>query len=234
MEKAVVYIRVSTQEQAVSGVSLAAQEERVRAYCLMNGLEIVKVIREEGVSASKPMATRPGGKVLTGLVEKKKVRHVVALKLDRLFRNAEDALHTTSQWEKNSIALHLVDMGGQTINTGTAMGKFFLNMMAGFAELERNLISERTEQALQHKKSNKEVYASIPYGYDRQGDRLIENMEEHKVIDLIKKWRGEGWSLRKIADELNGRGTVTKQGAKWYASTVKYILNNSLHREVAA
>ncbi len=115
----------------------------------------MKVIREEGVSAGKPLATRPGGERLLQLVARKKVKHVVALKLDRLFRDAEDALHQTKAWDKAGIALHLVDMGGQTLNTATAMGRFFLNMMAGFAELERNLIAERTATALAHKKTHR-------------------------------------------------------------------------------
>ena len=62
MEKAAAYIRVSTDEQARTGVSLEAQEEKLRAYCKMTGLDLVRVIREEGVSAAKPLASRPGGK----------------------------------------------------------------------------------------------------------------------------------------------------------------------------
>jgi len=114
--KAVCYIRVSTIEQAVNGVSLEAQEERLRAYCQMTGLEIVKVIREEG-TATKPLRDRVGGKELMELVNSRKVNNVVALKLDRLFRNAEDALHVTNDWDSKGVTLHLVDMGGQAINT---------------------------------------------------------------------------------------------------------------------
>lgn len=61
MEKAICYIRVSTEEQARAGVSLEAQEEKLRAYCQLQGLEILEIVREEGVSASKPLGTRPGG-----------------------------------------------------------------------------------------------------------------------------------------------------------------------------
>lgn len=232
MEKAVCYIRVSTEEQARGGVSLAAQEERLAAYCKMTGLEIVKVIREEGVSAGKPLATRPGGERLLQLVARKKVKHVVALKLDRLFRDAEDALHQTKAWDKAGIALHLVDMGGQTLNTATAMGRFFLNMMAGFAELERNLIAERTATALAHKKTHREVYSPTPYGFDRVEESLTENAQEQETLAQIFAWRQAGWSLRKIAAELNRRGVPTKQGGQWYASTVRYLLQNNLYQEV--
>ncbi len=60
MEKALAYARVSTAEQAREGVSLDAQVERIRAYCQMSGLSLVTVIREEGVSAAKLLANRPG------------------------------------------------------------------------------------------------------------------------------------------------------------------------------
>ncbi len=234
MGKAVCYLRVSTEEQARGGVSLQAQEERLKAYCTMAGLEIVEIIREEGVSGAKPLASRPGGERLLKLIASKKVKHVVALKLDRLFRDAEDALHQTRAWDKAGIALHLVDMGGQTLNTATAMGRFFLNMMAAFAELERNLIAERTATALAHKKAHKKAYAPTPFGFERVGDTLQEDPEEQEVIAQIFAWKEAGWSLRKIAAELNKRGVPTKQGGQWYASTVKYILENSLYRKEVA
>lgn len=233
MEKAVCYVRVSTEEQARGGVSLAAQEERLKAYCNMAGLEVVEIIREEGVSGAKPLAVRPGGERLLHLIARKKVKHVVALKLDRLFRDAEDALRQTRAWDKAGIALHLVDMGGQTLNTATAMGRFFLSMMAAFAELERNLIAERTATALAHKKAHREAYAPTPYGFERVGDTLQENTQEQEIIAQIFAWRQAGWSLRKIAAELNKRGVPTKQGGRWYASTVRYLLQNSLYQEVA-
>lgn len=233
MEKAVCYVRVSTEEQARGGVSLEAQEERLKAYCNMAGLEVAAVIREEGVSGAKPLAARPGGERLLQLLAKKKAKHVVALKLDRLFRDAEDALRQTKAWDKAGIALHLVDMGGQTLNTATAMGRFFLNMMAAFAELERNLIAERTATALAHKKAHRKAYAPTPYGFERVGDALLENPQEQEVIAQIFAWRRAGWSLRKIAAELNRQGVPTKQGGEWYAATVRYLLQNSLYREVA-
>jgi len=233
MEKAVCYIRVSTEEQVRGGVSLEAQEERLISYCKMAGLEVVEVIREEGVSAGKPLAARPGGERLLQLVASKKVRHVVALKLDRLFRDAEDALRQTRAWDKAGVALHLVDMGGQTLNTATAMGRFFLNMMAAFAELERNLIAERTATALVHKKAHRQAYSPTPYGFDRVEKELLENSQEQEIIAQIFTWRQSGWSLRKIAAELNHRGVPTKRGGKWYAATIRYLLKNNLYLEVA-
>jgi site-specific DNA recombinase len=233
MRKAVCYIRVSTEEQVRNGVSLEAQEERLMAYCQLTGLQVAAVIREEGVSGSKPLAVRSGGAELLSLVDKKRVGHVVALKLDRLFRDAADALNQTKAWDKAGVALHLVDMGGQALNTASAMGRFFLNVMAGFAELERNLIAERTEIALAHKKAHLEAYARTPYGFDRQGDTLTPNLVELGIVTQVKAWRTDGWTLRKIAQELTDRQTPTKRGGRWHARTVKYLLENNLYERVS-
>lgn len=231
MGKAVCYLRVSTEEQARHGVSLAAQEEKLIAYCRLSGLEPVAMLREEGVSGSKPLGNRPGGSELLKIVAGKDVNHVVCLKLDRLFRDAADALNQTKAWDKAGVALHLVDMGGQTLNTASPMGRFFLSMTASFAELERNLIAERTSTALTHKKAHREAYSPTPYGFDREGGALAENPQEQEAVAKIKGWRRAGWSLRRIVEELNRLAIPTKRGGQWYPCTVNYLLQNNLYAE---
>lgn len=236
-QKAACYLRVSTEEQAQEGVSLDAQEKKLNSYCRMANLEVIKLILEEGVSGGKELSTRPGGSDLLQLVEKKQINNIVTLKLDRLFRNTENALREISNWDKRGIALHIVDLGGQTLNTSSAMGRFFITIMAGIAELERNLIAERTTTALEHMKEKRQVYGTLPYGFDIQkgktdkdDDFLIPNKGEQKNLEMIKRWHKEGWSLRKIANELNSKNIPTKQKGKWYASTVSYLLNNDLYQ----
>jgi len=225
---ATLYLRVSTVEQVEHGVSLAAQERRLRAYCEAQALEVTQVIRDEGVSASKPLASRPGGSELLKTVRAKKARHVVALKLDRLFRNAQDALAVTSEWDRKSVALHLVDMGGTSLNSGTAMGRMMLTMTAAFAELERNLIGERTSAALQHKRDQGEVYGPVPMGFDCDGGRLIENADERAIVEYMQSLRKDGASLRAVAKALNDKGIPTKnRGRQWYASSVRVVLDRA-------
>lgn len=230
-KKAVIYCRVSTAGQAEQGVSLEAQEERLRAYCQMQGLDVEAVLIEEGVSATKPLHARPMGSKLVEMVKNGTVQHVVALKLDRLFRSSVDALATTSEWDQNGIALHLVDMGGQSINTASAMGRMMLTMMAGFAQFERDLISERTTAALQHKKAHNRVYGPVPFGKDRNGDELEVNEEELSILEKIRLWRKQGASYWTIAARLNAHGIKGKGGGKWYAASVRYVLNNALVKE---
>ena len=195
----------------------------------MQGLDLVDVVREEGVSATVPLADRPGGGRVLELVALHKAPNVITLKLDRLFRDAADALLQTRAWDKAGVALHLIDVGGATINTQAAMGRMFLTMMAGFAELERNLIAERTAQALAFKKAHGEAYSPTPYGYDREGNRLVLNGAEADVVRKLKAWRRRGDSLHRIAARLNDQGVPDKRGGRWYASTVRYLLANDLH-----
>ena len=164
MNNTVCYARVSTLEQAHRGVSLDAQVERLTSYCSAMGLNVIAVIREEGVSAGKPLNTRPGGIRLINLLKDGQANHVVALKLDRLFRSTEDALKMTTSWDSKGIALHLCDMGGTNINTQSSVGKIMITLLASFAEFERTLIAERTASALAHKKKNRQAYNHLPYG----------------------------------------------------------------------
>lgn len=229
MDKAIGYIRVSTEQQVEAGASLQAQRDKIEAYCRLQGLDLIEVIEDQAVSGSVPLADRPGGLQIAASLKKHKAKHVVALKLDRLFRDAADALTQTRTWDASGIGLHLIDIGGQSINTSTAMGRMFLTMMSGFAELERNLIAERTSIALQSKKARKEVYSSLPLGYADDAGKLVPIDEEIRVIAEIKELRDAGKTLREIADDLNGRGIVGKRGGKFFASTIKHILGNTLH-----
>ena len=228
-EQAVGYVRVSTNEQAEEGISLDAQEKKIRAYAAMRGLRLVKVFREEAVSASKVLAKRPEGKLFVDTLNQHQnaPRHVITFKLDRLFRRASDALVRADEWDKAGIALHILDMSGETVNTRSAMGKMFFTMTAGFAERERNLTSERTRAALAHMRTEGGVYCGVaplgfdkPPGYDaltpqaRKAAKLIPNQQELSTVKRIRRMRKAGWQLQKIANKLNHTKTPTKRGGR--------------------
>lgn len=231
MSKAVGYIRVSTDEQAREGVSLGAQEERIRAYCTLARLELVALVREEGVSGSKPLASRPGGDELLRAMLEHKAAHVVALKLDRLFRDAVDALTVTRAWDASSVALHLVDMGGQTLNTASAMGRLFLTMTAAFAELERNLISERTRTALHHKRNKGEAVSRAARGLRITDGRFAPDPESDglTMYRRARELRAAGLTFAGVAERLTAEGFRPKRpgaGERIAASVVRYMLRN--------
>jgi DNA invertase Pin-like site-specific DNA recombinase len=227
---AVAYIRVSTEEQA----RLDAQAERVAAYCTMAGLELVAVLREEGVSASRALTSRPKGREVLELIDAGAVGHVVALKLDRLFRDVADCLNQTRRWDDRGIALHLVDMGGQTLTTSSAMGRMFLTMTAAFAELERNLISERTAAALAHKVRQGAQLGAPPIGWckvtgsDGKLTALAPEPHGQAALARIEALRAQGRTLRAIAEQLTLEGVPTPCGGRWNSGTLWKMLHRGL------
>lgn len=229
-KKAVAYIRVSTLEQVKEGVSLQDQENKIRAYCIAAGLELVEMVKEEGVSGAKKINRRPAGQRLLAALIESKASHVVALKLDRLFRNSADALTVTEDWNREGIALHLVDFGGQSLNTASAVGRMFITMLAAMSEFERALIRERTLSAMQFKKAKRDIYSPVPMGFQRgQGKALTEDKAEQALIASIKAAHAAGASFNAIAAGLNRQGTQGKRGGAFYASTIRHIINNTLY-----
>jgi len=227
---AVGYARVSTETQADHGIGLETQLEKIRAYALIQQLNLVEIVEDRGVSGTVPVKDRPGGQRLLALLGKRKVRHVVALKLDRLFRNTGNALGQIETWDRQGVTMHLIDMGGASVNTSSAVGRIFLTMMAGFAQFERDLIAERTSAALATKRAKLTVYTrKTPLGYDRVGNDLVPVEGEQKTIRRIMALRDGGMSLQKIADRLNGEGVHGKEGGAFYASTIQKIVGNELH-----
>lgn len=225
---AIGYVRVSTQEQAEHGISLDAQEARIRAYCTMRGLDLVEVVIDAAVSAGKyTLDEREGGSRIIAAVKAFTVRHIVSVKLDRLFRDAEDALHQTKAWDKAGVALHLIDLGGASIDTSTAMGRMFMTMMAGFAELERNVIAERTALALARKREKGEkTGGDVPYGkmLATDGRHLIDNPSEQITIALIRDVRQAGISIRGIVAELTRQGLTNRVGRAFAPTQIVRML----------
>lgn len=230
--KAYGYVRVSTEEQAESGLGLESQRQRIQAYAQMRGLELVDVIADEGVSGGKPIADREGGsRLLKALKGCKGAAVVIVLKLDRAFRNAGDCLATVEAWDRKGIALHILDLGGNAVDTASAAGKFMLTVLAGAAEMERNLTRERTKAALHVKRSRGlRISGRIPFGFELAADgvSLTPNAAEQAVIAEMKVLREAGWTLREIASELTSRGIATKGGGtSWAFTAVAGILGRT-------
>lgn len=224
---AVLYLRVSTTEQATEGVSLDAQEARLRAYCAMRGLRVAEVVTDAGVSGGKALASREGGARVLDLVRSKMVDSVAAYKLDRLFRDCADCLTVTREWDRKNVALHLVDLGGQAIDTSSAMGRFFLTVMAGAAELERGMVRERTASAMAHKRANREYCGGeAPYGWSVAADgvALVPCESEQEAIRSAREIRNAGKSLRAVGSALAALGLLPRGGGRWHASNVQRLL----------
>lgn len=150
----------------------------------------------------------------------KRVQAVIVYKLDRMFRSTVDALETTKLFDKWGVGFHSIQ---ETLDTQSAMGKFFFTLTAALAEMERGIIGERTKAALSHKRSQSRVYGQVPYGFKRNGDALLPDEAEEEAVSLILELRGQGWNYSKIARELNALGYRTKCAGQFYPQTVKNI-----------
>lgn len=215
--KAIGYVRVSTQEQVSDGVSLDNQREKIKTYCLLNDIELTEIITDAGKSGKD--LKRPG---IEKLLNIKDIDALIVYKLDRLSRKVKDTLELIETFKKRGITFHSIT---EKIDTKSALGKFFLNITASLAQMERDLISERTSDALQYKIKNNERAGQIPYGFILSRDKktLIENPLEQKAIKLILELKNKGYNLSAIVRELEIKNYKPK-GKKWYCQTVKNIL----------
>lgn len=226
MEQAIAYVRVSTNEQAQEGISIEHQRQAIRDYARFRKLTLAQEIIDPGVSASKPLRQRQGGRELFELARADHIKAIIAYKLDRLFRDAADCLTVTRQWDELGVDLHLIDLGGQPIDTSTAMGRFFLTVMAGVAEMERNLIRERTKAAMGHLKSTGKRVGGLSYGFklEADGKTLVEEAREQEVITLARQLRHQGYSFRRIAQELSIKGFMSRTGAPFHPQQISRML----------
>jgi DNA invertase Pin-like site-specific DNA recombinase len=246
---AAVYVRTSEEEEAAEpGVSSKAQVERARAYLRLAGLRLKGTAVDKGVSGAVPFGKRPDGAFLLDMIQGGEVRHVVALQLDSLFHSAAEAVHQMSEWHSAGVVLHVMDLSGQAVNTGSAMGRLMLTIGNTLMKLDRHRISEPTARALADKRQMGNVYGPTPYGYRRvgaevsqslrkrgeaetwsgeRGTCLKEDRREREVVEQMRAARAEGATLQQIAGMLNEKEIPRKRGGlKWYPSTVKKILDN--------
>lgn len=228
-KRAVGYVRVSTEDQKNSP---EAQADAIKSYCALRELVLEKLVVDHGVSAGHPLSERPGGSEVLELVRTGKVNAVIAYKLDRLFRDASDCLIVTKHWDEAGTSLHLIDLGGASVDTSSPMGRFFLTVMAAAAEMERNLTRERTKAIAAHKRKNHERIGTIPYGYHLAKDKkhIEPDQWEQKVIGWIKQGRACGWTMLEIVEWLT-KHKVKARGKRWYITSVRRVLVNAAKGE---
>lgn len=234
MEGCLIYARFSPRPDCADPDevdSLAVQLERCRAYCRIAKLEPAGTFSDQLVTGTISLAQREGGRALLAALHAGDMRHVVVQKLDRLFRNTEEALAQVRAWEAAGVTLHLADQGGCSINVGTATGKFIFTVLAGVATYERDTTSERTSLTMRHQAKNGRRVSSQPtFGWSEGLDGAwIENPDEQAAIHEIHRLHAQRYSLRAIGRRLEAEG-IRCRGHRWHHSLIKSILNRDLPR----
>lgn len=225
--KAIGYIRVSTEEQANSGLGLDAQKLRIEAQASALGYELSEIIEDAGKSGKD--LNRPGAQRILELVKTKAADAVIVLKLDRLTRSVRDLGLLLDLFTKSEVALIAVT---ESLNTSTASGRFMVHLLGSVAQWERETISERTTAALAVKRARGERLGGYaPYGWDDVGGKLVRNEHEQRGIKSMIEAHRAGCSLRQIADKMEYFGYPTKNGkTKWSAQSIKQVIERETRR----
>lgn len=229
-KKAVGYIRVSTEDQAQKGHGLESQEHAIRAFAESQGYDLIRIISDAGVSGATKPELRPGFQEVFELAKARAFSILLVWKFDRLARSLLYSVITVHELrEVYAVVLRSVT---EPIDTGSPMGEMIFAVLASFAAEERRTITRRTIAGKKEKSSQGGFSGgAAPLGYARgpEGRLLIEDREVATVL-LIHALKNQGRGLRAIAAHLNTEGILSKRGGKWYAATVRYILDNPKYR----
>ena len=197
-----IYIRVSTEEQHLNGLSLPAQKKALTEYAQAQGYTIVASYADEGISARKPMKNRKGLMQLLEDVKKDKIDMILVTKLDRWFRNIKDYNITEE-------ILHAHNCHWKTIfenyDSSTANGQMVINIMLSVNQAECDRTSERIKAVLDYKRSIGEVTSGMCacYGYKVVNNRLVKDEKVSHIIDDAYRHYFTCYSIRSTIKYLN-------------------------------
>lgn len=223
-----IYIRVSTDEQAKEGYSIPAQRNRLEAFCVSQGWDIIGFYVDEGISAKD--TNRPELQRMLKHIENGIIECVLVYRLDRLTRSVRDLYELLDVFEKHDCKFKSAT---EVYDTTTPMGRLFITIVAALAQWERENLGERVRMGMQEKaEEGKWVVNTPPYGYDidKENDALVINENEAVIIRKIFNMYLSGMGTHKIAYTLNQNGIETKKQSAWMGNTVRQMLRNPIYK----
>ena len=218
MNRNVGYIRVSTVQQDNSVLS---QKEMIDNYSKLNGMKVDDYFIDFGISG-KETTKRDKYLELMNLVKVGKINTIITTSLSRWCRNTLDLLNSIEIIKKHNTDLIVIKENIPSLKT--PMGQFFTKILGSVYSLERRLSSERTKDVIRNKKVSGKVYSRTPYGFDKDGNQLVENTYEQKVLRKIRNLRKKCESYLSISRFLNRNNHKTKTGKSWSKENVYSLL----------
>jgi site-specific DNA recombinase len=220
--RTVAYVRVSTDKQADHGVSLEAQQSKIRAYAELYALDLVEVIVDAGVSAKT--LDRPGLARALGMLKSGEAAALLVVKLDRLTRSVRDLGQLVADYFGATNGPALLSVSEQ-VDTRTAGGRLVLNVLGAVSQWEREAIGERTSAAMRHMASEGAyIGGQVPFGFRLDGEQLVQHEAEQAAIRAARELREQGLSLRAVAAGLEDRGFRTRTGRGFAAVQVQRMV----------
>ena len=159
------------------------------------------------------------------MIEDGEVNTLVVISISRWGRNLGEIYNSVQIMEKNKVQFLSIK---ENVDTSSVYGRFTLSLLGSLYEMELELIKERVKDTLKVKKENNKVYSPTPFGYNRNGDDLIENKKEKRLLRKMFKLKKSGLSYGKISDYLKRNRHLTKSGGKWTPNNVYSIMKNHI------
>ena len=179
IKKAAIYIRVSTLDQARDGYSLDSQERVLKDWCKKNGYEVYKVYADRGVSG-KDMDHRPALIEMLNDARDRRFDLITFWALSRFTRSVSDLYDTMGRLQKWGVELY---SHTESFDTSTPMGRAMVGIIGVFAQLERELTSERVIAAITERARQGKRLCSEALGYDPVGkDTFKINAKEAEYV----------------------------------------------------
>lgn len=221
MKKVIGYVRVSSLIQKEKGNSIPNQISKIKSYCKLNEYELIDILSDDGISGMSKSKRKDYLKLID-IISNKDIDGVIVNDLSRIGRKMSDVVEFIDSMKKKNIEFHTIKEG---INNDSNVGGLIINILSSINQFEVEMLRNRISEVKQYKKSNDLVYGNLIFGKTKDGDRLIDNVDELKVIKYMKNLRKRGYSYFKISDRLNQRNIKSKNGNQWYGSGVRNVLS---------
>jgi DNA invertase Pin-like site-specific DNA recombinase len=213
------YARVSSMDQVVNGVSLDAQTEGIRGWCVVNGYQLAGVMVDRGISGGR-CSNRPALQEALKVVARGNA--LVVYSLSRLARSTRDTLAIADTLDRRGA--DLVSLS-EKLDTTTASGRLMFRMLAVLGEFEADTISDRTRDAMAHLRAQGRFCGGRPpYGKKIEGQRVVADSAEQKVIQRIRDLRASGLTLRSICAVLADMGIRNRADGIMNVTQVRRVL----------
>lgn len=204
IQRCALYIRVSTEEQHLNGLSLPAQKKALTEYANARNYHIVGLYADEGISARKPMKNRKGLMSLLEDVKQNKIDMILVTKLDRWFRNIKDYNITEEILQAHCCHWKTIF---ENYDSSTANGQMVINIMLSVNQAECDRTSERIKAVLDYKRSIGEVTSGMCacYGYKVVNNRLVKDETTAPIIEDAYRHYFDCYSIRSTIKYLQDK-----------------------------